>query len=139
MSFPAPRVIYSVIFFVLSMILIIVSKPSALFDPETGAPRPFGFAPKDSTLFSLGVVMVSAAITSLYLFAFIDLIWGSSTVMGPSNQQYEPVFLSNTDYVHAHQSHPMHPAHQTHQIHQTHQFVGPGPYPEYNYVPAWVR
>jgi hypothetical protein len=137
-SLPAPRVIYSVIFFVLSMILIIVAKPHVLFDPETGAPRPFGFSPKsDATLFSLGVVVVSAAIASMYLFAFIDLVWGSSPVFGPSHiqqqqQQYDnlsaiptimrssnPVFLSD--------------AYQN-----THPFTG-AYVPEYNFVPALDR
>ena len=64
--------LYSSLFFALIMALIAVSKPAALFDPETGRPRPFGSSP-GATLFSLGVVAVVAAVLSLYTFAMIDL------------------------------------------------------------------
>lgn len=83
-SLPATRVVYSIVFFVLMMLLIIVSRPSWIFDPETGAPRPFGFSDdsdaskRRSTLFSFGVVVVLASVLSLYTFSWIDLVWGGA-------------------------------------------------------------
>lgn len=70
---PPARVVYSAIFFALTMALIVVAKPDAIFDRATGRPRPFGSEP-GSTVFSLGVVSVVAAILSLYVFAMIDLL-----------------------------------------------------------------
>ena len=71
----APRVVYSVIFFVLVMTLLVVSKPSALFDPRSeGRPRPFGTGP-GHTMFTLGVVTVLLAVLSLYMFTLIDMVF----------------------------------------------------------------
>jgi hypothetical protein len=72
MKVPPARVIYSCLFFVLTMTLVAVAKPSALFDPVTGQPRGFGTG-GERTVFPLGVVAVVAAVLSLYTFAMIDL------------------------------------------------------------------
>jgi Na+/H+ antiporter NhaD/arsenite permease-like protein len=73
MKVPPARVIYSCLFFVLTMTLVAVAKPSALFDPVTGQPRGFGTG-GERTVFPLGVVAVVAAVLSLYTFAMIDLL-----------------------------------------------------------------
>jgi hypothetical protein len=77
---PAARVVYSTLFFVLTMALLAVSKPAALFTPD-GRVRPFGFARRgdayadaDATVFPLGVIVVVAAVVSMYMFAMIDVI-----------------------------------------------------------------
>jgi hypothetical protein len=70
----AARVIYSVLFFILCMLLVVVSKPSFIFDKETGQPLPFGVG-DDKTLYSLGVVTATLAILSFYFFAWIDMIF----------------------------------------------------------------
>ena len=67
------RVIYSVLFFVLLMILVVLSKPSLVFDTN-GAPKPFGIG-EDKTMFSLGVLSIVIAILSFYVFCLIDLIF----------------------------------------------------------------
>ena len=71
---PPARVVYSILFFALTMALIAVAKPAAIFDPDTGKPRPFGSSEPGATMFSLGVVSVIAAVLSLYVFAMIDLL-----------------------------------------------------------------
>lgn len=67
------RVIYSVLFYLLLMILIYVSKPSILFD-EKGNIRFFGIG-DDKTMFSLGVLTVVIAVVSFYIFCIIDLVF----------------------------------------------------------------
>jgi hypothetical protein len=67
------RVIYSVLFYLLLMILIYVSKPSVLFD-EKGNVRIFGIG-DDKTMFSLGVLTVVIAVVSFYIFCIIDLVF----------------------------------------------------------------
>ena len=67
------RVIYSLLFFVLLMILIAVSKPSIVFNPD-GSLKEFGIG-DDKTMFSLGVFTVVVAIISFYTFCIIDLVF----------------------------------------------------------------
>jgi hypothetical protein len=69
----ASRLVYSILFYGLSMLLLIVSKPDVLFDKD-GTPKRFGFGP-GKTLFSLGVLTVALAVLSFYTFALIDLIF----------------------------------------------------------------
>ena len=69
------RVIYSVIFFALSSLLIILSKPPFIF-AQDGSLRPFGVGP-DKSVFPLGVVVVTLAILSFYIFCIIDLVFGA--------------------------------------------------------------
>jgi hypothetical protein len=71
--YPA-RVIYSIAFFVLIMILLTISKPSAVFAPD-GSVRPFGVG-QDGTVFPLGVVTVVVAVMAMYTFSMIDLLYG---------------------------------------------------------------
>jgi hypothetical protein len=70
------RVIYSGMFYVLVILLIIVAKPSLLFEPN-GAIKSFGIG-EGKTIFSLGVVVTAFSIVSFYLFAVIDIIFGGN-------------------------------------------------------------
>lgn len=70
------RVIYSVLFYLLLMILIYVSKPPILFD-EKGNVKIFGVG-DDKTMFSLGVLTVVIAVLSFYIFCIIDLVFHRS-------------------------------------------------------------
>jgi hypothetical protein len=72
MRWPPSRVTYSVLFYVLVMVLLAVARPGALFHPD-GTPRRFGAVP-GATMFPLGVVAVVGAVLSLYTFALIDLV-----------------------------------------------------------------
>jgi hypothetical protein len=72
MSLPA-RVVYSCLFFVLTVALIIVARPAALFGAD-GRPLPLGSGP-GRTMFPLGVVIAVVAILTLYLFAMIDVVY----------------------------------------------------------------
>lgn len=65
------RVIYSVLFYVLVVVLLLVSKPSIMFN-EKGMIRPFGVG-ETKTIFSLGVFVVALSIFSYYTFALIDI------------------------------------------------------------------
>lgn len=69
----AARVAYSILFYVLSMALVIISKPSVIFG-KNGEPLPFGVG-EGKTLYSLGVVTVALALLSFYFFACIDMIF----------------------------------------------------------------
>lgn len=70
------RVVYSLLFYILLMILIIVSKPLIMFD-EAGQIKPFGIG-DDKTMFSFGVLTVVVAIVSFYAFCIIDIIFKHS-------------------------------------------------------------
>jgi hypothetical protein len=73
MAAPPARVIYSSLFFALTMLLIAVARPRALFDLG-GRPIPMGSGP-GRTVFPLGVITVIAAALSLYVFAMIDILY----------------------------------------------------------------
>ena len=71
------RVIYSVLFFVLIMSLVIISKPSLLFDSDHTL-RPFGVGMTNGerpTLFPLGVVTAITAVASMFIFTLIDVLY----------------------------------------------------------------
>lgn len=67
------RVVYSVLFYLLLMTLIFVSKPSIMFD-ERGDIKHFGIGDA-KTMFSFGVLTVVIAIMSFYIFCIIDLVF----------------------------------------------------------------
>lgn len=79
-SYLSSRVVYSVAFYVLLMILLFLSKPSVMFDPN-GNLRPFGVG-YDKTMFSFGVFTVVVAVVSFYIFCIIDLVFSSSKSVG---------------------------------------------------------
>lgn len=75
MRYISTRVIYAVLFYVLLIILIILAKPSVMFEPN-GSIKQFGIG-EDKTMFSLGVFTVVLAVLSFYVFCIIDLVFGS--------------------------------------------------------------
>lgn len=67
------RVIYSLLFYVLLMVLVFVSKPSIMFE-KNGDIKAFGIG-DDKTMFSLGVITSVIAILSFYTFCVIDIVF----------------------------------------------------------------
>ena len=72
MIFINQRLIYSIIFYTLVIILIVISKPKFIFD-ENNNVIPFGVG-QDKTIFPLGYIVVSLAIVSYYIFTLIDIM-----------------------------------------------------------------
>jgi hypothetical protein len=68
------RVLYSIFFYGLVVGLLLLLRPAAVFDPETGRARPFGVG-EGRTLYSLGVLSVALAIATFYIFALVDMIF----------------------------------------------------------------
>lgn len=68
------RVSYSIIVFILSMVLVFITKPKIAFD-KNGNIRRFGLHDKTDTIYSLGVGSVLLSIVIFYLFCFIDLVF----------------------------------------------------------------
>lgn len=68
------RTTYSVMVFVLSMILLFITKPSIAFDKD-GHLRKFGVYENGSTIYSVGVLTCCIAIITFYSFCMIDLIF----------------------------------------------------------------
>lgn len=71
------RIVYSVAFYVLVMVLLVTSRPSYIFERD-GSIKPFGVG-YEKTMFSLGVFSVVLAIFSFYLFCVIDLVFAKHT------------------------------------------------------------
>lgn len=69
------RVVYSVLFYLLLIILLNLAKPSMIYDQD-GKPKEFGIG-DDKTMFSLGVLTVVLAILCFYTFCIIDLIFAA--------------------------------------------------------------
>ena len=72
------RIIYSILFYILLIILIIIAKPSLMFD-EDGHLKTFGIG-EEKTMFSLGVLTVILALLSFYIFCLIDLVFANKNV-----------------------------------------------------------
>lgn len=68
------RVSFSIIVFILSMILMFIVKPKIAFD-ENGDIRKFGVHSKKDTIYSIGVISMVMAIVTFYLFCLIDLMF----------------------------------------------------------------
>lgn len=73
MVFVSSRIVYAVLFYILLIVLIIVSKPSMMFD-EYGDIKQFGIG-DEKTMFSLGVFSVILAVISFYIFCLVDMIF----------------------------------------------------------------
>lgn len=67
------RVVYSVLFYILVMTLILIAKPSLMFDKK-GEVKRFGIG-DDKTMFSVGVLTALLAIISFYIFCIIDIVF----------------------------------------------------------------
>ena len=72
MDFVNHRTIYSVLFYILSISLLFISKPKFMF--INSSIKQFGIGYK-KTLFSFGVFTVTLALVSFYAFAIIDVIF----------------------------------------------------------------
>ena len=67
------RIVYSILFYILLIVLIVLTKPSIIFEPNDNL-KPFGIG-EDKTMFSFGVFTVVLAILSFYVFCLIDLVF----------------------------------------------------------------
>lgn len=68
------RVSYSIIVFILSMIILFIVKPKIAFD-EDGNIRKFGVQSKTDTIYSIGVLSIVLSIIIFYMFCLIDLVF----------------------------------------------------------------
>ena len=73
MKYLNTRLIYSLVFYLLIVALLIVSKPEFMFDVNRKA-KPFGLG-SEKTIFSFGVIISTISILSYYIFATIDLLF----------------------------------------------------------------
>ena len=73
MPFVTSRIVYALLFYVLLVILLIISKPALIFEKD-GSIKSFGVG-EDKTMFSLGVFITVLAIFSFYIFALVDMIF----------------------------------------------------------------
>ena len=73
MNWISSRIVYSIVFYVLLMMLIVLSKPSVVFEYD-GTLKTFGIG-YDKTMFSFGVFSVVLAVLSFYIFCIIDLVF----------------------------------------------------------------
>ena len=74
MQYINTRIIYAILFYILLIVLIIISRPSIMFETD-GSIKSFGIG-EEKTMFSLGVFTVVLAVLSFYIFCMIDLIFG---------------------------------------------------------------
>jgi hypothetical protein len=79
MTLFSQRVVYASAFYVLTMSLLLIVRPSPLFDRTTGSITRFGVSTPNATAkttpLSLGVVSVLVAVLSMFMFTLIDLIF----------------------------------------------------------------
>jgi hypothetical protein len=68
------RVSYSIIVFILSMIILFIVKPKLAFD-QGGNIRNFGLQSKTDTIYSIGVLSIILSIIIFYMFCLIDLVF----------------------------------------------------------------
>jgi hypothetical protein len=119
------RVIYSVMFFVLLLILLYTSKSSIMFEKD-GEIKKFGLG-SDQTLFSFGIFTIVLAIASFYLFCIIDLIFGST-----KSPQYSSHYNTQTPSQQTHYNTQTPSSQQTPQyITQTPQYITQTQSPQY--------
>lgn len=82
MTYINTRIIYSVLFYVLLLVLIIIARPNILFSKD-GNLKSFGVdldGNGSKTMFSFGVFSVILAIISFYIFCLIDLIFSHKKI-----------------------------------------------------------
>lgn len=73
------RTIYALLFYVLVVTLIVVSKPSLMFS-HTGSVKPFGVG-DEKTILSLGIFCSVMAIMCSYVFTLVDVIFERSALV----------------------------------------------------------
>lgn len=74
---PAARVLYSIVFLTLFMVILSQARPTLLFRPD-GTPVPFGVG-QGKTLFTLATVTVAVAALSLFAFSLVDVVYRRSS------------------------------------------------------------
>jgi heme/copper-type cytochrome/quinol oxidase subunit 2 len=67
------RIAFSIVIFILSMILFFIVRPRIAFEND-GKPRKFGVE-RNETIYSLGIFTIISAILTFYVFCVIDLIF----------------------------------------------------------------
>ena len=67
---------YAILFYILLLVLIVISKPSLMFERD-GELKPFGIGDGNGnkTIFSFGVFTIVVAILCFYTFCIIDLVF----------------------------------------------------------------
>lgn len=70
------RTIYSSLFYVLAVTLLMIAKPAFMFD-GTGNVKQFGVGSSRKTIFSLGAANGVIALVSFYIFTIIDVVFAS--------------------------------------------------------------
>ena len=89
--FSSARVVYSILFFVLASLLIVLAKPKFLFDSETGKPKPFGVG-QGKTLFSLGVIILLVGVVTFFMFGLIDMMYACGEVSKLASSHPDPLY-----------------------------------------------
>jgi|TARA_B110000977_G_scaffold117860_2_gene152123 hypothetical protein len=56
------------------MVLLFTIKPKFIFKND-GSIKPYGVNNEDKTIYSLGVISISASIVAFYLFCIIDIVF----------------------------------------------------------------
>jgi hypothetical protein len=78
MKFINSRVIYTLVFYLMAIALVVVAKPGLMFTND-GDVRLFGVGPgreeSPRTVFSFGVFVLVLAIVSFYMFSVIDIVF----------------------------------------------------------------
>ena len=82
MKYLNSRITYSITLYVLIMVLLFTIKPRFIFKDD-GSIKPYGVNDSNSgetsehnkTIYSLGVISISAAIVAFYLFCIIDVVF----------------------------------------------------------------
>lgn len=77
MGFVNSRIVYAILFYVLLIILVVLAKPSIIFEKD-GSIKQFGVG-EEKTMFSLGVFSVVLAIVSYYIFCLVDMIFAKKS------------------------------------------------------------
>ena len=68
------RISYSITLYILIMILIFTMKPKFIFNDD-GSIKSYGVNDNNKTIYSLGVISISASILAFYFFCVVDIIF----------------------------------------------------------------
>ena len=74
MQYLNSRISYSITLYVLIMILVFTMKPKFIFNDD-GSIKSYGVNNDEKTIYSLGVISISAAIVAFYFFCIVDIVF----------------------------------------------------------------
>ena len=74
MKYLNSRISYSVTLYVLIMVLVFTMKTKFIFN-EDGSIKSYGVNDDKKTIYSLGVISISAAILAFYFFCIVDIVF----------------------------------------------------------------